>query len=165
MIPRELLPWDATALFRLTSDPTVTRYLGFRTHTHVDDAAKLIAAYRTGSGRWFAVWDGPRIAGVVGAERQGHAAALALYAGRPVRGFGRVTGTAFVQWAFDNPEVKRVFAHCHTDNVPVQRVLERMGATREGRMRNYAVFPNISPEPADCYLYSLLPGELREPTS
>jgi len=163
MLPRELMPWDAPALFRLTSDPTVTRYLGFRTHETVDDAAALIATYHTGPGRWFGVWDGDRLAGVVGAERQGHSAALGLYAGRPVRGFGRIMGNAFVRWAFDNPEVLRAWAHCHVDNVPVQRVLERMGAVREGRMRKFAVFPNISSEPADCYLYSLLRGEAREP--
>lgn len=160
--PREFVtPMDVHGLFALTSDPAVTRYLGFRTHTGLEQAAELIHAYKTGPGRWFAV-DGPRgIAGVVGIERQGHAAALAIYFGRPSRGAGRIVSTAFVQWVFENPQIKRAFAHCHVDNVPVQHVLERMGATREGRMRNYAVFPNVGPEPADCYLYSLLPGELR----
>lgn len=163
--PREFVaPMDTYGLFKLTSDAVVTRYLGFRTHTSLDQTAELIHAYKTGPGQWFAV-DGPRgIMGVVGVERQGHAVALAIYFGRPLRGAGRIMSTAFVQWIFDDPKVKRVFAHCHVDNIPVQRVLERMGATREGRMRNYAVFPNISPEPADCFLYSLLPGELRELT-
>jgi RimJ/RimL family protein N-acetyltransferase len=159
MQPRELMPWDDWPLFSLTSDPDVTRYLGFRTHRTVDEAAALLKTYKAGPGRWFGMWDGNRLCGVVGVEKQGHCAAMALYAARPVRGFGRIAGVAFVRWAFDSPEIKRVFAHCHVDNVPVQRVLERMGATREGRMRSFAVFPNISPEPADCYLYSIVRGD------
>lgn len=161
---RELTQADAGQLFRLTSDPTVTRYLGFRTHLLQDETSKLIRSYSSGPGRWVGVFDGmpwaERLIGVMGAERQDHSATVAIYFSPRARGAGRPASLTFVRWIFDNPEVQRVWAHCHIDNVPVQRVLERMGATREGRMRKYAVFPNISPELADCYLYSLLRNEV-----
>lgn len=159
-LARPLGPWDAMELFRLTGDPVVTRYLGFRRHETPRDTEELIAAYNSGPGSWRGIWDGSTLAGVIGAEVQGHSAAMAIYFASAARGAGRSISIPFVRQLFAKaPSVVRCWAHCHVDNRPVQAVLRRMGATQEGRLRRYAVFPNVSPEPADCFLYSILRGE------
>jgi len=167
---RELnaLPRDRDMLFPLVSNPAVTRYLGFKTHENVHDTERLLRRYRHGPGVWLGVFEGmpwaEQLVGVAGLEKQGHNVACSIYFSPEARGAGRRFALPWVRSIFrDDWTVQRIFAHCHVDNVPVQRVLERMGATREGRMRKFGMFPNIGPEPADCYLYSLLRGEAREP--
>jgi RimJ/RimL family protein N-acetyltransferase len=53
-----------------------------------------------------------------------------------------------------DPAVYRVSAHCQVDNTSSARVLERAGLTLEGRMKRYALLPNISTEPQDCLLFA-----------
>ena len=48
----------------------------------------------------------------------------------------------------------RVEATCRVENAASARVLEKSGFTKEGVLRYWAVFPNISSEPQDCYVYS-----------
>lgn len=147
---------DTDALYPIVADPIVTRYLGFKTIMTAAGATALIAGYQKDVAQWFGYFAEGRLVGVSGIERQGHSVAIALYFGRNVKGFGRPVGSAAVAEAFKDPTIRRVWAHCHTENIPVQRVLERMGAKREGRLRKYAVFPNISDEPQDCYIYSIV---------
>jgi RimJ/RimL family protein N-acetyltransferase len=52
----------------------------------------------------------------------------------------------------------RLYALCHPDHGPSQRVLEKCGFSREALLNRYAEFPNLRPgEPADvlCYAYIL----------
>lgn len=164
---RELNVWDAPELFKLTSDPAITRYLGFRTHWHPGETAALITDYRDGRGVWRAVHpegEPSNIVGVWGCEQQGHIVSFAIYFARTwrARGCGRGVATDLVKIALERPGVRRVWAHVHVDNLPCVRVLERMGAVREGRMSKYAVFPNISEEPQDCYLYAITSSSCRQ---
>ena len=62
--------------------------------------------------------------------------------------------TAVVDWAFTEPSVFRVGAVCDIDNQRSARLLERAGFEREGVLRSWAVHPNISATPRDCYSYS-----------
>jgi len=66
------------------------------------------------------------------------------------RGAGREFSVPFVQWIFMHPQIWRVSAFCHVDNFPVRRVLERMGASYEGTLRRFEMFPNVSDEPQDA---------------
>ena len=34
--------------------------------------------------------------------------------------------------------------------------MTRMGAEREGRLRRFEMFPNLSDEPQDCFVYSIV---------
>jgi ribosomal-protein-alanine N-acetyltransferase len=58
------------------------------------------------------------------------------------------------QWAFSEPSVFRVGAVCDIDNQRSARLLEKAGFEREGVLRSWAVHPNISATPRDCYFYS-----------
>lgn len=155
----DVQPWDVSDLFTLFSDPAVTRYLGLRTLGTMDDAYATLTRYKAGPTRWLRVAADGEFIGLVGVEVEGHQATV-LIAFRPTkkaRGAGREFSVPFVQWLFSQPQIWRVWAYCHVDNTPVQRVLERMGAECEGKLRRYAFFPNIGPEtPQDVYVYSIV---------
>lgn len=156
---RDLHPWEGPALFALTGDPEVMRYIGFPLHKSVNEATALISQYQKSQARYKAVCslEGGEVLGVFGMEIVRHSVTLTIMFRRnwKARGAGREFSKPLVQWIFTHPGIWRVWAYCHVDNVPVQRVLERMGAEREGRMRRFEVFPNVSTEPQDCYLYAI----------
>jgi len=158
---RDIHPWEGPGVFAMTGDHNVKRYMGFTTHRSVDDATKLIGMYRTSPGRWQAVTldgDPTDILGIIGLEVQGHTAGMTIMFRRDwkARGAGREFCQPFVQWLFTKPQIWRLWAYCHTENIPVIRTLERMKAVREGTFRKFAMFPNISQIPQDCYVYSIV---------
>lgn len=161
-VVRDLNPWDGPRVFRLTGNPATTRYLGFRTHETVDEATALMERYHANPlGKWLAVCpkgDPTDVLGLVGFEVQRRQATLTIMfrSDRRARGAGRAFSVPFVQWIFTHAEIWRVWAYCHVDNVPVQRVLERMGAVREGKLRRFETFPNIAAEPQDVYVYAIV---------
>lgn len=163
-VVREVHPWEAPQVFALTSDPEVMRYMGFPVHKDIAEAAALIAQYRDNqSARYLgvALKDAPAdLLGIVGFEVQRHQATMTIMFSRDwrARGAGRAFSAPFVQWIFTHPQIWRVWAYCHVDNLPVRRVLERMGAEREGRLRRFEVFPNLGPEPQDVYVYAIVRG-------
>lgn len=158
---RDLNPWDAPRVFRLTGNPDVTKYLGFHTHVVEQQASELIARHAGNpQAKWLAVCsknDETDVLGLAGFEVQGHQATITIMfrPDRAARGAGRAFSKPFVQWVFTHPKIWRVWAYCHVDNIPVQRVLERMGAEREGRLRRFEFFPNVSDEPQDVYVYAI----------
>jgi [ribosomal protein S5]-alanine N-acetyltransferase len=48
------------------------------------------------------------------------------------RGYATEAARALVEWAFAQPDVKRVTAHCDHDNLPSHRVVEKAGLTGRG---------------------------------
>lgn len=162
-IIRDLNPWEGESLFTLTGDPQIMKYMGFRTHETVYDATCLIERYLDSKAKFQAVCpaDNPGdVLGVVGLEVMRHTATLTIMFRRDwkARGAGRQFSKPFVQWIFSHSQIWRVWAYCHVDNVSVQRVLERMGAVREGLLRRFEIFPNVSTEPQDCYVYAITRG-------
>jgi ribosomal-protein-alanine N-acetyltransferase len=57
---------------------------------------------------------------------------------------------------FANTRIERVEARCAIDNLPSQRVLEKVGFEREGRLRSYF---KLHGRRVDNWLYSILKGE------
>lgn len=159
---RDINPWEGPAMFALTGDHNVMRYMGFAVHRSVDQATALLRLYRDAPSRYQAVClDGEPtdILGIVGLEVRGHQATMTIMFRRDwkARGAGREFSKPFVQWIFTHPHIWRVWAYCHVDNIAVQRVLERMGAEREGRLRRFEFFPNVSTEePQDVYVYAIV---------
>ena len=45
LLMRDLNPWEGPALFTMTGDRNVMRYMGFKQHDSVDDATKLLQVY------------------------------------------------------------------------------------------------------------------------
>ena len=158
---RDLHPWEGAKVFAMTGDPVTMKYMGFKRHETEDEAAALIVKYLNSPSRWQAVCpadDPADVLGIIGLEVRGHQAAMTIMfrRGRKARGAGREFSVPFVTWIFTHPQIWRVWAYCHVDNVPVQRVLERMGAVREGRLRRFEYFLNVSDEPQDVYVYAIV---------
>jgi RimJ/RimL family protein N-acetyltransferase len=161
-VVRDMHPWEGAKVFALTGDVRVMRYMGFAVHKTVDEATALIETYKNSPSKFQAVCqvDTPAdILGIVGFEVRGHQATMTvMFRGdMKARGAGREFSVPFAQWVFTHPSIWRLSAFCHVDNLPVQRVLERMGAHREGQLRKFAFFPNVhATEPQDVYLYSIV---------
>lgn len=155
---RDLNPWEGPQLFVMTGNANVTRYMGFRTHKSVGEATQLIEQYRNSVAKWQGVYSNNDLLGVVGLEVARHQATMSIMF-RPdwkARGAGREFCRPFVQWIFTHPQMWRLWTYVHIDNIPGQRVTERMGATREGLLRRFEFFPNLSTEPQACYVYSIV---------
>ncbi len=149
----------------MTGDAKVTRYMGFATHTHVDQATDLIRVYKGNPAqRWLAVTpkaDQADVRGVCGFEVQGHSATLTLMfrSDWKARGAGLTFARLFVEYIFTHPTIWRVWSYVHVDNLLGQRATERTGAFREGRLRRFEYFPNLSTtEPQDVYVYAIVGG-------
>ncbi len=157
---RDLNPWEGPALFALTGNPDITHYMGFRTHKIVDEATQLIEQYRNSPTKWQAVCSNNEILGVIGLEVMRHQATMSIMfrSDWKARGAGREFCQPFVQWIFTHPQMWRLWTYVHVDNIPGQRVTERMGATCEGLLRRFEFFPNVSTEPQDCLIYSIVRG-------
>jgi RimJ/RimL family protein N-acetyltransferase len=63
-----------------------------------------------------------------------------------------------VEWALGQGAIHRVWAFCDADNGGSARVLEKVGMTREGTLRRWAMSPNLSDAPRDCHCYSIVRG-------
>lgn len=160
---RDIQPWEGPGLFAMTGNADVMRYMGFAKHDTVEQAEKLVQLYREAPSRFQAIClaDTPNdILAVIGLEVRGHQATVTVMSRRDwkARGVGRGFCKPFVQWIFTHPKIWRVWSYCHVDNIAVQRVLERMGAEREGTLRRFEYFPNVSEVPQDVYVYSIVRG-------
>ncbi len=94
--------------------------------------------------------------GAIGVRREAHRLELGYVLARRHWGYGFMSEavTAVVDWAFSELSVLRIGAVCDIDNQRSARLLERAGFEREGVLRSWAVHPNISATPRDCYSYS-----------
>ena len=72
------------------------------------------------------------------------------------KGYTTEAARTVVDWALAQPSIYRVWAVCDVDNIGSRRVMEKIGMQREGILRREIIHPNISAEPRDCYLYSII---------
>jgi [ribosomal protein S5]-alanine N-acetyltransferase len=154
---------DADLIFtRYASDPDVTRYVGWPRHRSVDDTLAFVELSRLEWQRWpagpYLAWsrDG-RLLGSTGLafETPMRAATGYVFAVDAWRqGYATEALSAMTALA-ERLGVRRLYALCHAAHRASWRVLEKGGFLREGVLRRYAEFPNLSPdEPADVYCYS-----------
>jgi ribosomal-protein-alanine N-acetyltransferase len=163
---RRPLEGDADAIFsRFSSDPDVTRLVGWPMHRSLDDARRFLAYSDAQWRQWPA---GPYLilsrsdGSVLGSTglafetpfraQTGYVLAkdvwgrgLATEALDAMVGLARATG------------VRRLYALCHHSHSGSARVLEKCDFAREGVLRAYAEFPNLAPvEPQDVLCYAIL---------
>lgn len=155
---------DAEAIFEYGSDPEVARYADWPVRTAIEP---LVESLRERSARWdsgdefnwvITLPEEDRAIGGVSCRVVQHAAEFGFLVNRRYWGNGIATeaARAIVQWASSLPTVWRVWATCDTENLASVRVLEKVGLSREGTLRRWAVRPNISSEPRNAYVYSLV---------
>lgn len=156
---------DAEAMFaRYTSDPDVTRYVGWPVHGAVNDTRAFLSFAEAEWDHWPAgaylifARAGGTLLGSTGLSFETSYRAMTGYVlARDAwgQGFASEALRAMVDLA-PACRVRRLYAICHTDHAASYRVLEKCGFAREGILRRHTVFPNLSPgEPADVYSYAL----------
>ena len=163
LLLRKPTPADADKIFsRYSSDPRVTRYLGWPRHTSVDDARAFLAFSDAQWQKWPA---GPyliesladrRLLGGTGFTFEAPRIAVTGYVlAKDAWGVGYATEAlaAIVAIASTLP-VARLYALCHPDHAASVRVLEKCGFLFEERLSGFAGFPNLgSPGPHECLRY------------
>jgi len=168
--PRLLLrrprPSDADAIFaRYSSDPEVTRYVGWPTHRAVEETQAFLDYSDDEWSRWPAgpylilARDDRRLLGGTGISFETAQRAMTGYVlARDAWGRGVATEalSAMVGVA-GNCGVRRLFALCHHEHGASARVLEKCDFAREGVLHAYAEFPNLAAgEPQDVLCYAIL---------
>jgi [ribosomal protein S5]-alanine N-acetyltransferase len=71
------------------------------------------------------------------------------------QGFMSEVLRALIPSLLAQPSIWRVWAVCDVENVASAGLLERVGMQREGVLRRWTIHPNLSPEPRDCFCYSI----------
>ena len=158
---------DADALFAVHSSAYVLRYWDAPPWTERERAERFIAACRqmAEEGRGVRV----AIEGVSDGEFIGwcaltrwnpdyRSAAMGYCLGDAAWGHGYATDAAraLLQWAFDTLDLNRVQAETDTRNAASARVLEKLGFTREGTLREDCV---VNGDVSDSWVYGLLRRE------
>jgi RimJ/RimL family protein N-acetyltransferase len=156
--PRLLLrrptPGDAEAIFtRYASDPEVTRYVGWPRHATVDDTRAFLSFSDSLWERWPA---GPYV--ILSREDRRLLGSTGLIFESPSRAstgyvlardaWGRGVATEALGAMVDlarKTGVLRLYALCHHAHGASARVLEKANFSREGTLRRYAEFPNLTP--------------------
>ena len=155
---------DATAIYaRYSSDPLVTKYLGWPRHTAVDDAYAFVAF----SDEQWRVWPvGPlliedlRTGALLGGTGLSFESAEIAETGYVLardawgRGYATEALRAVVALQAFLP-IRSLDAVCHPSNPASMRVLEKCGFVLEAHLPRHAIFPNLSVfEPQDCLRFN-----------
>lgn len=166
---RKPLIEDAHEVYRnYGSDPEVTRYLSWRTHTKAEDAFEAmlsrLAHWEQGTDFSWSITppgDSGRVMGMISLVPDPSCAwrcRLGYVLGREWWGEGYMTeaARAVVGLAFAQPGIIRVWSWTDEENYASMRVLEKVGFQREGILRRWALHPQVSATPRDCWVFSLV---------
>lgn len=155
---------DAQSVFdSYASDARVARYTSWKPHKHVEETerfiARVLADASAGRSAPFIVTlkTEPSLPiGVFEANVDGSTVDFGYVLSRRTwgNGFASEILTSLVELALSQPGIYRAQAFCNTENVASARVMEKAGLTLEGRIRRHFVYPNISNEPGDSFLYA-----------
>lgn len=160
---RPLRADDAAALFAYLSNPAVTELTSYP-DVALSLAEAMIERSRTRwaagePSRWaVALRADDQLIGTCGFNdfsRPHRWAELAYDLAEPHWGKGLISRavSAALDWVFQQDQVDRVQAYVRVDNARSQRVLDRAGFTREGRLRSLRICRG---QPHDFFIYSLL---------
>jgi [ribosomal protein S5]-alanine N-acetyltransferase len=137
---------DVAPLFEFTSDPDVTRFLAIAPPGSPDDTRHFIAKCREHRGRdreyvfVIARIADDRVVGVIGLrhiDQPMRTAQIGTWIGRPYWGTGAndEAKQLLLDFSFGPLALHRIEARIAVDNHRSRRAFERLGAKREGRLR------------------------------
>jgi RimJ/RimL family protein N-acetyltransferase len=155
---------DAEAVFsRYSSDPEVTRFLGWPRHLSLGDTRAFFAFSDAQWQRWpvgpyliESRQTGQLLGGTGLAFETPFRAATGFVLAKDAWGSGYATeALRRVVAVATDVGVRRLYALCHPDHAASRRVLEKCGFAREGLLRRRAKFPNLpAGEPGDVLCYA-----------
>ena len=161
LLLRPIAAIDAAAIFDgYAQDPEVTRFLTWRPHATIMETEAYVARCQIETVAKTYVLLGKHDGKLIGAFALRHTAPHRLGYGyvlaRPQWGLGLMTEVLShaTQWALGQSDIWRIGDVCDCENIGSARVMEKAGLEREGLLRRWIAFPNISDEPRDCFAYA-----------
>ena len=160
-------PADAAAVFDYASDPLVVRYVDWPASVEPADGIRAteraLQKWELGEEYSWRLTLPPNDTpiGSVGCRVKGEAADFGFVLNRRHWGQGYATEAAgaVLDWLKPLDVITRIQATCDVENVASARVLEKLGLSRETRLPNYTVRPNMPGAPRrDAFLYSWTRG-------
>jgi ribosomal-protein-alanine N-acetyltransferase len=170
IVLRPLALTDAVDWHAYLSDPEVTELTSIG-EPSLRDIENVIQGYIDGftaetSVRWaIAPGADAKIIGDCGFNHfdfRNDVAVIGYVISRPYWGHGIATSAvgSMLRWGFEQLGLNRIEATINPDNARSIRVAEKLGFTREGRLRDYR---RMAGGFRDCYIYGLLRREWRDP--
>lgn len=165
LVIRRPLASDAGAIFaRYAGDPEVTKFLGWSTHRSVDDTRAFLRFSDVEWKRWsvgpylLESHDGTVVGSTGLSLETAQRASTGYVLAKDAWGQGYATEALQTMITVARSmNVRRVYALCYVDHQASSHVLEKCGFEREGILRKYAEFPNLTPgEPSDVCCYGLV---------
>lgn len=163
---RDFQEGDLDGCMAIVGDPEVTAFLSFDTRSRDEQAVRLAADIQRAQADprpdYYLAAVEKETDNMVGFARLGidrpRTAELgyAIRRDRWGRGYATEAAAVILDYGFNTLGLHRVQAACGPDNVASQRLLDKLGFTYEGRMRDH-VFTNGAWR--DSLLYSLLEQE------
>ena len=155
---------DAEDTFEYASDPEVTKYTFWRTHHSIEDSQQLLSWLTTED---FACWAIMHKADrkVIGMcflhsfNLQHRRAEIAFNLSRRYwrQGYATEAAHEMIRFAFRSWKLNRIEGTCMLDNIASARVMEKVGMTLEGVLRQHSYAKNRF---HDLKLYSILRDEI-----
>ena len=149
LVLRGLEESDVDAIFAYASSPTITRYVLWETHANKEATPAFLRDHvmphyleRVPEPYGICLKESPQIViGTVGCFWNKHAnrtmdMGYVLSEAHHRRGIVAEAARAVLDYVFANTDVERVQAHSVAENVPSQRVMQKIGMTREGCLRS-----------------------------
>ena len=165
LVLRPVVEADADSLWALHSDAHVLRYWDSPPWREPERVQRFLATCRAmaeeGTGARVAVERDGAFLGWCGLQRWNpdyRSASLGYCFGTAAWGHGYATESAraLLGWAYDTLDLNRVQAEVDTRNPASARVLEKLGFTREGTLREDCIVDGVV---SDSWVYGLLRRE------
>ncbi len=156
---------DADALFRTYAGKALpTHFMPFRTHQHLAEsiafAVRCQDCWRSGAAFPWAVIEtaSGRMLGNVELKLSPPQASIGYIFGDPFwgQGFASEAASAIVAWAIAQPEIYRVWATCHPDNLGSAAVLRKAGLRHEATLANWEARPQLGEVAGPSHMYALI---------
>ena len=166
LVLRRPTPGDAACVFaRYSSDPDVTRFVGWPTHRSVAETETFLSYSESEWQRWpagpyliVARDDGRLIGGTGLGFETPYRASTGYVLAKDAWGKGYATESLNAMVALaPTLGVRRLYALCHPQHQASWHVLEKCGFAREGTLRRHSEFPNLQPGvPDDVWCYAIM---------
>lgn len=163
LIIRKLVPTDTATIFdTYASVPRATKYISWLTHKSVPkDTLPFVdyalQAWNVGTDFTYLITD--RLGSTLGSvgfinERGRVSFGYILGPAHWGKGYMVEVLNEMLPWYASQEWVYRLWACCDVDNPASKRVLEKAGLQYEGRIANWALFPNQGFKTKDCYFFN-----------
>ncbi len=159
---RKVVPTDTPAIFQTyASVPKATKYISWPTHKSPEKDTLpfvdyVLQAWNVGTDFTYLITDfSGQVIGSVGFVNEKGRLTFGYILGPTHWGKGYMVEVLneMLPWFAAQEWVYKLWACCDVDNLASKRVLEKAGLRFEGRIANWAIFPNQKYRSKDCFFF------------